>query len=430
MPGEQRDDMELLVPAGRMTGRLPARRAPFPDFVPKRDPNGTGDIGIVSPLWAWHAHRREHGCAGEVCAKEERLFAHYRVAEQERSERARAMRSIAELEAASPSRFIDAFQLGDATSPITAKVVRVLARAQAWCAHLREHECVGDGCSKEESLFHRYREAYREEHAVADPSQIGADMPPAAQEENSDLPRAALPQRPAPVVQEEDDGLPRASALPIKKRARVRRWGIKVGGWLGDIALLVAMFGGLIALAGWFEDVTGVRLNFWGAVMLAAVLGLPVFVAWEWARGRLDRDDLVALARGLAILVAVVAAGVGLLIALANFDSFPIPVMVVIAVPLVGLGALLALFVLAPLPRGAGAAWRELAKACHASRPRAFLTLLALALVALPFAPFALGDSPLWPSAGIMVFLEAFIVTLVLTAWGWFLETESYPRSY
>lgn len=422
MPGERRDPAKLPVP-GRMTGRVHGRRAPFPAFIPKRDPNGTGDIGIVFPLWAWRAHRREHGCAGEACAKEERLFAQYRVAEQERSDRGRVMRAIAEMDG-DPVALIDDFHLGDGDE--------VWVWAMIWRAHRREHECVGDGCSKEESLFHRYREAYREEHVAAAPGPIGADVPPAhaAQEENSDLPRAALPQRPAPVVQEDYDGLPRASAPPTEKRARVRRWGLKVGGWLGDIALLVAMFGGLIALAGWFEDVTGVRLNFWGAVMLAAVLGVPVFVAWEWARGRLDRDDLVALARGLAILVAVVAAVVGLLIALANFDSFPVPIRVVIVVPLVGLGALLALFVLAPLPRGAGAAWHELAKACHAPRPRAFLALLALALVALPFAPFTLGDSPLWPSAGILVFLEVFIATLVLTAWGWFLETESHPRSY
>lgn len=402
MPGEPRDPAKLPAP-GRMMGRVRGRRAPFPDFVPKRDPNGTGDIGIVPPLWAWHAHRREHGCAGEACAKEERLFAQYRVAEQERSDRGRVMRAIAEMDG-DPVALIDEFHLGDGDE--------VWVRAMIWRAHLREHGCVGDGCSKEESLFRHYREAYREEHATADPGPIEADVPP------------------APAAPEEDDGLSRASAPPTKKRARVRRWGLKVGGGIGNVAILVAMFGGLIALAGWFEDVTGVRLNFWGAVMLAAVLGVPVFVVWEWARGRLDRDDLVALVRGLAILVAVVAVVVGLLIALANLDSFPIPIIVVIVVPLVGLGALFALFVLAPLPRGAGAAWRELAKACHAPRSRAFLALLALALVALPFAPFTLGDSPLWPSAGIMVFLEVFIATLVLTAWGWLLETESYPRSY
>lgn len=77
-----------------------------------------------------------------------------------------------------------------------------------------------------------------------------------------------------------------------------------------------------------------------------------------------------------------------------------------------------ALLALIGLPTGAKAAWRELAKAWRAPRPRAFLVLLALALIALPFAPFALGDSPLWPSAGLMALVEAFTATLVLTVLG------------
>lgn len=77
-----------------------------------------------------------------------------------------------------------------------------------------------------------------------------------------------------------------------------------------------------------------------------------------------------------------------------------------------------ALLALMGLPTGARAVWREMTKAWRAPRPRAFLALLALALIALPFAPFALGDSPLWPSAGLMALFEAFIATLFLTVLG------------
>lgn len=155
---------------------------------------------------------------------------------------------------------------------------------------------------------------------------------------------------------------------------RVRRWGARAGGGLVGLALAG---GGLVGLA----------------LILAVLGGLGVLASWfEGATG------VTRTYWGALMLWGVLAS----------------PVL---------------LFVLAPLLTGA-AAWRELAKACRAPRPRAFLALLAFALVALPFAPFAFSDRPLWPSAGIVVLLEAFIVALVLTAWGWLLETESHPRSY